>query len=103
MGYFSANFCSMLMSVGISPELTQAAYRISSAVNVSTPMFAFYPLIIAYCQQYCKNTGVGTLSSMMIPYTAGLLIALTINLLLFWFLGLPIGFDSGYVYPPVNH
>lgn len=55
-------FVPMLMSVGISPELTQAAYRISSAVNVSTPMFAFYPLIIAYCQQYCKNTGVGTLS-----------------------------------------
>ncbi|MCX8648736.1 AbgT family transporter [Gilliamella sp. B2776] len=96
-------FVPMLMSVGISPELTQAAYRISSAVNVSTPMFAFYPLIIAYCQQYCKNTGVGTLSSMMIPYTAGLLIALTINLLLFWLLGLPIGFDSGYVYPPVNN
>ncbi|WP_085246924.1 AbgT family transporter [Gilliamella mensalis] len=96
-------FVPMLMSVGISPELTQAAYRISSAVNVSTPMFAFYPLIIAYCQQYCKNTGVGTLSSMMIPYTIALLIALTVNLLLFWFLGLPIGFDSGYVYPPVNY
>lgn len=92
-------FVPMLMSVGISPELTQAAYRISSAVNVSTPMFAFYPLIISYCRHYCKDTGVGTLSSMMIPYTAALLIALTANLFLFWSLELPIGFDSGYVYP----
>lgn len=90
----------MLMSVNISPELTQAAFRISDSVmNVSTPMFAFYPLLISYCQRYCKNTGVGTLCSMMIPYTIGLFIVLTIVLYLFWWLGIPLGFDSGYVYP----
>lgn len=51
-------FVPMLMSVGIAPELTQVAFRISdSAVNVCTPMFAFYPLIIIYCQKYYKKTG----------------------------------------------
>ncbi|PJG85716.1 AbgT family transporter [Conservatibacter flavescens] len=90
----------MLMSVNISPELTQAAFRISDSVmNVSTPMFAFYPLLISYCQRYCKNTGVGTLCSMMIPYTIGLFIVLTIVLYVFWWLNIPLGFDSGYVYP----
>lgn len=96
----SAILVPMLMSVNISPELTQAAFRISDAVmNVSTPMFAFYPLLISYCQRYCKNTGIGTLCSMMIPYTIGLFIVLTIVLYVFWWIGFPLGFDSGYVYP----
>ncbi|MTI16271.1 AbgT family transporter [Rhodobacteraceae bacterium RKSG542] len=95
-------FIPMLMAVGISPELTQASFRISdSAINVSTPLFSFYPLIIMYCQRYCTKTGVGTLVSMMVPYTVGLLVVMTITLYLFWALGIPLGFDSGYVYPAV--
>lgn len=93
-------FVPMLMAVGISPELTQAAFRVSdSSINVVTPMFAFYPLIISYCQKYCKKTGVGTLSSMMLPYSIGLLIVLMIMLYLFWGLNIPLGFESGYTYP----
>lgn len=96
-------FVPMLMAVGISPELTQAAFRISdSAVNVSTPMFPFYPLIIMYCQRYVKNTGVGTLVGMMIPYSIGLLLVLTVTLFLFWGLGIPLGFESGYSYTPAQ-
>ena len=96
-------FVPMLMAVGISPELTQAAFRVSdSAINVVTPMFAFYPLIISYCQKYCKKTGVGILSSMMLPFSIGLLVVLMIMLYIFWALNIPIGFNSGYVYPPVN-
>ena len=49
-------FVPMLMAVGIAPELTQVAFRVSdSAVNVVTPMFA-YPLIILYCQKYVKSS-----------------------------------------------
>ena len=93
-------FVPMLMSVGIAPELTQAAFRISdSAVNVCTPMFAFYPLIIIYCQKYYKKTGVGTLSSLMLPYTFALLIILTVTLYVFWAAGVPLGFQADYVYP----
>ncbi|MCL2916196.1 AbgT family transporter [Shewanella corallii] len=90
----------MLMAVGLSPELTQAAFRISdSAINVSTPMFAFYPLIISYMQRYCTQSGIGTLVAMMVPYSVGLLIALTAMLYLFWGLDIPLGFNSGYTYP----
>ncbi len=99
----STIFVPMLMLLGISPELTQAAFRVSdSAVNVCTPMFAFYPLLIMYCQKYCKDTGVGTMSAMMLPYTFALLIVLTIVLYIWWGLGIPLGFDAGYVYPPVK-
>ena len=93
-------FVPLLMSVGIAPELTQVAFRISdSAVNVCTPMFAFYPLIIIYCQKYYKKTGVGTLSSLMLPYTIALLVTLTVLLYVFWFLGIPLGFQGAYIYP----
>lgn len=96
----STIFVPMLMMLGISPELTQAAYRVSdSAVNVCTPMFAFYPLLIGYCQRYCSKAGVGTMSSMMLPYTIGLLIVLTVVLYGYWFLGIPLGFHSGFDYP----
>ena len=91
----------MLMAVGISPELTQAAFRVSdSAVNVCTPMFAFYPLIITYCKQYAEKAGVGTLCSMMLPYTIGLMIVLTATLFLFWGLNIPLGFDTSYEWVP---
>ena len=93
-------FVPMLMAVGIAPELTQAAYRVSdSAVNVVTPMFAFYPLIILYCQKYVKEAGIGTLSSMMLPYTITLLVALTFMLYFFWWFDIPLGFQADYVYP----
>lgn len=96
-------FVPMLMLLGISPELTQAAFRVSdSAVNVSTPLFSFYPLLIMYCQKYCRDSGVGTLCSMMIPYTIALMIVLTAVLYAFWGFGIPLGFDSGYVYPPLK-
>ena len=93
-------FVPMLMAVGISPEVTQVAFRISdSSVNVVTPMFVFYPLIIIYCQKYVKEAGMGTLSSMMLPYTITLLIVLTIMLYIFWTFGIPLGLQASYVYP----
>lgn len=96
----STVFVPMLMMLGISPELTQAAFRVSdSAVNVCTPLFPFYPLLISYCQRYCSKAGIGTLSSMMLPYTFALLIVLTVVLYVYWFLGIPLGFHSGYDYP----
>lgn len=89
----------MLMMLGLSPELTQAAFRISdSAVNVSTPMFAFYPLIIAYMQRYSSTAGVGTLVAMMVPFSIGLLCAFTAMLFLFWGLDIPLGFGASYEY-----
>lgn len=99
----STIFVPMLMMLGISPELTQAAFRVSdSAVNVSTPLFPFYPLLIMYCQKYAKAAGVGTLCSMMLPYTLALLLVLTVVLYAYWGIGIPLGFDSGYVYPPAH-
>ncbi|WP_177342077.1 AbgT family transporter, partial [Klebsiella variicola] len=60
----------MLMAVGISPELSQAAYRVGDSVsNIISPLMVFFPLVVVYCQRYVKSTGIGTLASMMMPYS----------------------------------
>ncbi|MGI9275771.1 MAG: AbgT family transporter [Endozoicomonas sp.] len=93
-------FVPMLMAVGISPELAQAAYRIGdSSSNIITPMMAYYPVIIVFCQRYVKNAGIGTVASMMMPYSIMFLIGWTAFLLLYWALGLPLGIQATYTYP----
>ncbi|PJE78735.1 p-aminobenzoyl-glutamate transport protein [invertebrate metagenome] len=93
-------FVPMLMSVGISPELSQAAYRIGdSSSNIITPMLPYFPLVVVYCQRYIKNTGIGTVASMMMPYTLVFIVVWTLFLLGYWALGFPLGIQGGYVYP----
>lgn len=93
-------FVPMLMQLGLAPELTQAAYRIGdSTSNVIGPLMPYFPLIVVYCQRYVKSTGIGTLASMMMPYSICYLISWTILLLLFWKLDIPLGIDAPYTYP----
>jgi p-aminobenzoyl-glutamate transporter AbgT len=90
----------MLMQLGISPDLTQAAYRLGdSSSNIITPLMPYFPLVVVYCQRYVKSTGIGTLLSLMLPFSITILIAWTIFLLIYWALGIPLGIQSSYVYP----
>ncbi|ALP40586.1 AbgT family transporter [Aeromonas schubertii] len=90
----------MLMAVGISPELTQAAYRVGdSSTNIITPLMVFFPLVVVYCQRYVKSTGIGTLVSMMLPYSIAFLVSWTLFLLTYWALGFPLGLQAPYTYP----
>lgn len=97
-------FVPMLMLLGISPELTQAAYRVGdSTTNIITPMMPYFPLVVVFCQRYVKGTGIGTVTSMMLPYSITFLVCWTIFLLLYWMLGLPLGIEAPYTYtPPVT-
>ena len=92
-------FVPMLMSLGISAELTQAAYRIGdSTSNIITPLMPYFPLVVVYCQRYVKNTGIGTLTSLMLPYSLSFLVAWSALLMLFWTLGIPLGLQAPYTY-----
>ena len=94
-------FVPMLMQLGYSPELTQAAYRVGdSSTNIITPLMPYFPLVVVFCQRYVKKTGIGTLVSIMIPYSIVFLIIWTIFLVVFWLLGFPLGLQADYVYPP---
>ena len=90
----------MLAQLGLAPELTQAAYRIGeSATNVITPLMAYFPLIVVYCQRYVKTTGIGTLAALMLPYSLAFLVAWSGLLLVYWQLGIPLGLESHYTFP----
>ncbi|EAR56527.1 putative p-aminobenzoyl-glutamate transporter [Photobacterium sp. SKA34] len=89
----------MLMAVGISPELTQAAYRVGDSVsNIISPMMVFFPLVVVYMQRYVKSSGIGTLASIMMPYSIAMLVGWTIFLLVYWALGIPLGVQAPYTY-----
>ena len=93
-------FVPMLMQVGIAPELTQAAYRVGdSSSNIITPLMPYFPLVVVYCQRYVKRTGIGTLTSIMLPYSAVFIVSWTAFLLAYWALGIPLGLGASYAYP----
>ena len=92
-------FVPMLMQLGYSAELTQAAYRVGdSSTNIITPLMPYFPLVVVFCQRYVKNTGIGTLVSMMIPYSLAFLIIWTLFLVFFWVVGIPLGLQASYTY-----
>jgi aminobenzoyl-glutamate transport protein len=90
----------MLMQLGVSPDLTQAAYRVGdSSTNIITPLMPYFPLIVVFCQRYVTTSGIGTLIAMMLPYSVTLLVVWTSLLLGFWALGIPLGLGATYTYP----
>jgi len=100
-GLLAPIFVPMLMSLGISPDLTQAAYRVGdSSTNIITPLMPYFPLVVVYCQRYVKNTGIGTLTAMMLPYSMTFLVLWTVFLLIYFAIGLPLGIQAHYTYPP---
>jgi aminobenzoyl-glutamate transport protein len=99
-GLLAPIFVPMLMTLGISPDLTQAAYRVGdSSTNIITPLMPYFPLVVVYCQRYVKNTGIGTLTAMMLPYSVSFLVTWTIFLLLYFAVGMPLGIQASYTYP----
>jgi aminobenzoyl-glutamate transport protein len=90
----------MLMQLGVSPDLTQAAYRVGdSSTNIITPLMPYFPLIVVFCRKYVQNAGIGTLLALMVPYSITLLVVWTAFLIGFWALGIPLGVGASYVYP----
>ena len=93
-------FVPMLMQLGLSPELTQAAYRIGdSTTNIITPLMPYFPLVVVFAQRYVKKAGIGTLVSLMLPFSVTFLVIWTIMLIVYWTLGIPLGLQAPYHYP----
>lgn len=88
-------FVPMLMLMGYSPELTQAAYRIGdSFTNILTPLLPYFPLIIVFAQRYEKKAGIGSIIAIMLPYSIAFGIIGTLLLAAWIFLGIPLGPDA---------
>ncbi len=91
----------MFMLLGISPEMTTAAYRMGdSYTNIMTPLMSYFPLVLAFCRRWDSGVGVGSLLAMMLPYALcfmGAGMAMTLG----WaFFDLPLGPHAGVHYTP---
>lgn len=95
-GVMAPIFIPMFMMVGISPELTTAAYRIGdSVVNIITPLNSYLLIILVVLQKYKSGAGLGSLISLMLPYSL-VFGTLWAGFLLIWMAtGMPLGPGSG--------
>ncbi|ELH4807361.1 AbgT family transporter [Vibrio vulnificus] len=95
-------FVPMLMLVGYAPETIQAAYRIGDSVtNIITPMMSYFGLILAVATRYMKNMGIGTLISVMLPYSIVFMVGWSLLFYVWVFVfGLPVGPGAATYYTP---
>lgn len=85
-------FIPMFMLLSYPPELIQIAYRVGDSVtNVISPMMSYFALIIAFVQRYVSKAGIGTLVSLMLPYSVTFLIGWSIMFVIWLMLGWPVG------------
>ncbi|EGL81688.1 AbgT transporter [Caldalkalibacillus thermarum TA2.A1] len=92
-------FVPMMMHLGYSPELTQAAYRIAdSTTNIITPLMPYFAIVIAFAQKYDKKVGIGTLIATMLPYAIAFSIIWVIMLIIWLLLGIDLGPGSPLYY-----
>lgn len=89
-------FIPMLMLVGYSPEVIQAAYRIGdSTTNIITPMMSYFGLILAFAENFDKRIRIGTIISTMLPYSLLFIVAWSALFYIWVFvLGMPVGPDA---------
>jgi aminobenzoyl-glutamate transport protein len=82
----------MMMLLGVSPEMTTAAYRVGDgATNIVTPLMVYFPLVLTFCQRWEKDFGLGSLMATMLPYSLGILIFGTAMTVGWVALDLPLG------------
>lgn len=94
-------FVPMLMLLGYSPEMTQAAYRVGDSVaNIITPLMSYFPLIVVFAQKYDPKAGIGTIIALMMPYSIVFFISWTLLLIVWYLLGVPVGPGAEIYYTP---
>lgn len=88
-------FIPMFMLLDFHPGLTQASFRVGDSVtNVITPMMSYFALIVTYAQRYDEKYGIGTIISLMIPYTLIFLLSWLVIITIWVIAGFPLGFDG---------
>jgi len=66
----------MLMLLGVSPEMTTAAYRVGDTVtNLISPLNPYFVLVLIYCQRWNPKMRLGTLLSAMLPFAIAFYLA----------------------------
>ena len=89
---FAPVFIPLFIRLDVAPQTLLAAYRLAdSPMNVITPLMVYIPFIVLVAQRYKKDAGLGTVISLMIPYTFVVLITWLIFFVIWFLLGIPMG------------
>jgi aminobenzoyl-glutamate transport protein len=89
---FATVFIPLFIRLEVAPQTLLAAYRLGdSPMNVITPLMVYIPFIVLVAQRHKSNAGLGTVVSLMIPYTFVVLVAWLIFFILWFLLGIPMG------------
>ncbi len=89
---FAPIFVPLFLRLDVAPQTVLAAYRVGdSPMNVITPLMVYLPFIVLVAQRYRKDAGIGTIISLMIPYTAIVLVTWLIFFVVWYLLGIPMG------------
>lgn len=81
------------MQLNLHPAITQAVYRMGDGVtNHLSPLNAFFAILLTLVQKYDKKIGMGTIFSVMIPYTVGFFIVYALIIGTWVFFNIPPGF-----------
>ncbi|KPA22860.1 p-aminobenzoyl-glutamate transport protein [Shimia sp. SK013] len=85
-------FVPVMMTVGITPAATQMLYRIGdSSTNLITPLMTYFAFVITVGAKYRPGFGIGSLVSLMLPFSISFMLGWTVLFLLWAFAGLPLG------------
>ena len=91
----------MFMLLGISPEMTQAAYRMGdSYTNIMTPLMSYFPLILVFARRWDTTFGVGSLLALMLPYALTFAVAGMAMTAAWVFFDIPLGPGAAVHYAP---
>lgn len=92
-------FSPMFYELQIAPEATLMAYRIAdSATNIISPLMSYFAMILVFMKRYDKNSGIGTLISIMIVYSGIFLITWILLFSAWYLLGLPLGPGAAIIF-----
>jgi aminobenzoyl-glutamate transport protein len=89
---FAPIFVPLFIQLGVPPQTGLAAYRVAdSPLNVVTPLMVYLPFMVTVAQRYQKDSGIGTIIALMIPYVVVIAIVWILLFALWFITGLPLG------------
>jgi aminobenzoyl-glutamate transport protein len=85
-------FIPLFLRLGIEPQSVLAAYRVAdSPMNIFTPIMAYFPLIVVFAARCDRNSGIGTVIALMLPYFLIMTVVWIVFFILWYVLGIPMG------------
>lgn len=97
----SGSVVPVAMSAGISPEFSQIIFRYGECMTIGlTPLFAYFVIYLAYLEKYNQKSRPLSLFETLkyqIPYSLLTGLVLLIIIIVWYIIGLPIGFGASPV------